>query len=1028
MEIGTVATMPKQKRNTTPLEKPNTLGSIVHMDIGYGDCVSVGGFRYTILFVDRATSRGYLYGLKSLIQEEIIETFDQLFLDMGMKPHRIYTDFDPKLILGKCGKHLKHHGIQVRASPASRQSQNGLVERRWGVITNMARAFLTDSKMPRKFWFWALRHANYIQNILPVTYKGVKTTPLELSTGHKPDFRTLMPIFSTAYFKHDRDGERHRDGIGEAQSMQGIVIGRSMHCDGLIIYTPITQKFYHTTDFKLDQSNNKSNHFNLRYDGGIFIGLYDHSPDCSISEPYPPGTAVWYNCLSQPTIRGTIVSVPIPTTQSSIPTSDEAGYYDIRLVDGTFIRLAPIEADAYISPVQDHHLKKDTAKVPAWIADEMKVQYLKDGEYHKGFLAYNHSSGWTFSCRKRNGTEVWNEPLPHLLKHHQQYFDDGTLIPGWRKFHRNALHYASHVSAAHLQGEHPRYLAQGVHPSHPDHQIWIQSYSEEYESIRPNFEIMTKSQYLAWLKDHPNQPALPTVCPLTVKTDSMGNPDRAKSRICVMGNFETRQWTPGERYAPVIPAPIVRLLTSLAIRHGTTLKQGDCKNAFTQADLPEDEAYVLTPPPGCPFSPPGTYWRLTKSLYGLSRAAKHWFDLYSSTLQQIGLTQCPNEPCLFHGSICPHRAPLYCAVYVDDFVYFSPDPLVEKEFEKQLSDIIDVKFMGEVEWFLGTRYEWDRDSNGNPRCFCSQDAYVDHVIRQMRLHHANTSDTMTPYRAGLTIDSIPHIDMNEDDQAKLTKKYQQYIGMLNWLAISTRPDISPVLSLLSSYMASPSPGHLDAARYVGRYLKSTSDRGLLFQQKNFDVRGFIHYPTEEIDHSPDLSNSLTGFSDANWGPQDASIHTLKNIRPVSKMETRSLMGYSLFSNDAPIAWGCIKEKKHSLSSCEAEIKSIDACTKEILWLRNILQDFFHDPLPPTMICNDNSGAVAWSNGASNKNMRWINIKENHIRENIQDYDTIRVCHIPGKNNPADLFTKEHKSSETFRALRDLFVTKSPSRK
>ena len=264
MEIGTVATMPKQKRNTTPLEKPNTLGSIVHMDIGYGDCVSVGGFRYTILFVDRATSRGYLYGLKSLIQEEIIENFDQLFLDMGMKPHRIYTDFDPKLILGKCGKHLKHHGIRVRASPASRQSQNGLVERRWGVITNMARAFLTDSKMPRKFWFWALRHANYIQNILPVTYKGVKTTPLELSTGHKPDFRTLMPIFSTAYFKHDRDGERHRDGIGEAQTMQGIVIGRSMHCDGLIIYTPITQKFYHTTDFKLDQSNNTSTHFNLQ--------------------------------------------------------------------------------------------------------------------------------------------------------------------------------------------------------------------------------------------------------------------------------------------------------------------------------------------------------------------------------------------------------------------------------------------------------------------------------------------------------------------------------------------------------------------------------------------------------------------------------------------------------------------------------------------------------------------------------------------------------------------------------------------
>ena len=138
----------------------------------------------------------------------------------------------------------------------------------------------------------------------------------------------------------------------------------------------------------------------------------------------------------------------------------------------------------------------------------------------------------------------------------------------------------------------------------------------------------------------------------------MGNPDREKSRICVMGNFETRQWTPGEHFAPVIPVPIVQLLTSLAIRCGTTLKQGDCKNAFAQEDLPDDESYVLSPSPGCPFSPPGTYWRLKKSLYGLSRAAKHWFDVYSRQLKTIGLTQCLQEPCLFHGKICPQK-PLY---------------------------------------------------------------------------------------------------------------------------------------------------------------------------------------------------------------------------------------------------------------------------------------------------------------------------------------------------------------------------------
>ena len=44
VDISKMARMPTKKWNTNPLEKTNTLGSIVHMDIGYGDCVSVGAF------------------------------------------------------------------------------------------------------------------------------------------------------------------------------------------------------------------------------------------------------------------------------------------------------------------------------------------------------------------------------------------------------------------------------------------------------------------------------------------------------------------------------------------------------------------------------------------------------------------------------------------------------------------------------------------------------------------------------------------------------------------------------------------------------------------------------------------------------------------------------------------------------------------------------------------------------------------------------------------------------------------------
>ena len=44
VEIATMETSPTKKRNTNPPEKPNTLDYIVHMNIGYGDCISEGDF------------------------------------------------------------------------------------------------------------------------------------------------------------------------------------------------------------------------------------------------------------------------------------------------------------------------------------------------------------------------------------------------------------------------------------------------------------------------------------------------------------------------------------------------------------------------------------------------------------------------------------------------------------------------------------------------------------------------------------------------------------------------------------------------------------------------------------------------------------------------------------------------------------------------------------------------------------------------------------------------------------------------
>jgi hypothetical protein len=59
-------------------------------------------------------------------------------------------------------------------------------------------------------------------------------------------------------------------------------------------------------------------------------------------------------------------------------------------------------------------------------------------------------------------------------------------------------------------------------------------------------------------------------------------------------------------------------------------------------------------------------------------------------------------------------------VYVDDFVYFSDDPAVELEFERLLQEEVKTDFMGPVDWFLGTSFDWKRHGDGELSVHLSQ--------------------------------------------------------------------------------------------------------------------------------------------------------------------------------------------------------------------------------------------------------------------------------------------------------------------
>ncbi len=107
LELGQVANIKKSQSNKTPIEWPDKFLEVVHCDIGYRDCKSIGnGALYCLTLVNRATRYSWIYPLKSLHHESLKSSFQQWITDCGGSPSRLYTDFDPKILDGPTASFL----------------------------------------------------------------------------------------------------------------------------------------------------------------------------------------------------------------------------------------------------------------------------------------------------------------------------------------------------------------------------------------------------------------------------------------------------------------------------------------------------------------------------------------------------------------------------------------------------------------------------------------------------------------------------------------------------------------------------------------------------------------------------------------------------------------------------------------------------------------------------------------------------------------------------------------------------------
>ena len=391
-------------------------------------------------------------------------------------------------------------------------------------------------------------------------------------------------------------------------------------------------------------------------------------------------------------------------------------------------------------------------------------------------------------------------------------------------------------------------------------------------------------------------------------------------------------------------------------------------------------------------------------------------------MKHMGFRKCENDPCVLIATPLDGEPAIYVGVYVDDFIYFSALSDVEAWFQKTLGTILTVDFMGPVAYFLGYRYQWTRQPSGGLSVHISQPGFTEQLLQK---HQMDTCvPSTTPYRSGLPIDRIePHT--GDATTNPLVGPYRSLMGALTSSTISTRPDLSVAHKLLSKHVTNPSAGHMEAAKHVLRYLRGTTEHGIQFVQQKSDnaIHGYVSWP---LTTPPPQHTRPENYTDSNWGPQDASrpLPEEQETRTVTSDECKSIQGAIIIRCGGPIWWKVEREERCSRSSCEAEIKSMDLATKEGQHIVTYLMDEMNllpSTAHPIPIFNDNKGAVDWSStGAITKRLRHLNMREIAVRDAIRDQE-IAVHHIPGKVNPANLLTKEHRDVAHFRELRDILV-------